>query len=47
MAKKRTHTPSSEFEKFEKLARQLVNVPKSDIQKREKEEKEKKETKKN
>jgi hypothetical protein len=32
---KKTKPPSEEYERFEKLAKQLISVPKSEIEKRE------------
>lgn len=47
MAKAKTEKPSEEYARFEKLAKQLIAVPKSEIDKREAEyQKHKKSTKK-
>lgn len=47
MKKKISEPPSDEYQRFEKLAKQLVSVPKSEIDKREAEyQKHKKTTKK-
>jgi hypothetical protein len=35
MKKKDSKPPSEEYERFEKLAKQLISVPKSEIDKRE------------
>lgn len=35
MRKKQTKPPSDEYARFEKLAKQLISVPKSEIDKRE------------
>jgi hypothetical protein len=35
MPKKKSSKPSEEYQRFEKLAKQLLSVPKSEIEKRE------------
>lgn len=47
MKKSKSEKPSDEYQRFEKLAKQLISVPKSEIDKREAEyQKHKKQTKK-